>query len=99
MGVKGKLRVIPNGHAVYCPGCEEYHVIYDSWQFNGDYDRPTFSPSLLVHAAKRPNKRRCHSFIKNGSWQFLSDCSHALKDQIVPLRDEESRDELEIDGS
>lgn len=29
--------------------------------------------------------RRCHSFVKNGMIQFLSDCSHELAGQTVPL--------------
>ena len=27
----------------------------------------------------------CHSFITNGNIQFLSDCTHALANQTVPL--------------
>lgn len=29
--------------------------------------------------------QRCHVFIRNGEIQFLSDCSHALKDTTVPI--------------
>ena len=29
--------------------------------------------------------RVCHSFIINGNWQFLGDCWHDLKGQIVPM--------------
>lgn len=28
---------------------------------------------------------QCHSFIKNGQWQFLSDCAHELAGQTVPM--------------
>lgn len=32
-----------------CPGCEDNHQIsVGTWTFNGDLDRPTFSPSVLV---------------------------------------------------
>lgn len=91
MGAKGKLRIVANGHAAYCPGCKEYHVIYDSWQFDGNYQSPTFSPSLRVqgYSEKFNCDYVCHSFIRDGLWQFLSDCTHALKGQTVPLRNEE----------
>ena len=32
-----------------------------------------------------PTCRRCHSFIRDGQIQFLSDCSHALAGQTVSL--------------
>jgi Family of unknown function (DUF6527) len=92
MSAKGKLRIVPKGHAAYCHGCEEYHVVYDSWQFNGDYDSPTFSPSLLVrgYSEKSQQDYVCHSFVRDGQWEFLGDCSHGKAGQTIPLRDEES---------
>lgn len=32
----------------HCPGCDEMHSINDNWGFNGDLDRPTFTPSVLT---------------------------------------------------
>ena len=36
--------------AFWCPGCDRTHTI-DShvWTWNGDLERPTFDPSVLVH--------------------------------------------------
>lgn len=55
--IKGKLRVIQGGCvAFWCPGCKEYHSIHIEgsehpvWSFNGDYESPTFSPSVLVRS-------------------------------------------------
>jgi len=49
MAAKGKLRTIEGDRlGFWCPGCEEMHVVTSSWTFNGDYDKPTFSPSVLV---------------------------------------------------
>lgn len=55
MGEKGKLRTLEGGSvAFFCPGCQEYHeVIIDktkspSWDFNGNYEKPTFTPSIKV---------------------------------------------------
>ncbi len=74
-----------------CPGCNEEHAVNTTWQFNNDDDKPTFSPSILVTGWK-PNKDigepfTCHSFIKDGKIQFLSDCTHSLANQTVDLID------------
>jgi hypothetical protein len=43
-----------NGLAFWCPGCERAHRIQHGagngprWQWNGDAERPTFSPSVHV---------------------------------------------------
>lgn len=44
----------------YCPGCEEHHAVWTKkrnglgavWSFNGDMEKPTFSPSLLLRYIK-----------------------------------------------
>lgn len=88
-------------YLMWCPGCDEAHVINDTWQFDGNMERPTFSPSILTYSGhyapgfkpgsdcwctyydKHPDKewhfecRRCHSFVRDGQWQFLDDCSHS----------------------
>ena len=53
----GKLRVIgSNGIAFWCTACGSYHQVNlvkgegPVWSFNGDYNRPTFSPSVLVRS-------------------------------------------------
>lgn len=62
MGARGKLRTIEGGRVAFmCPGCKELHEVTilevgprgrehvgPCWGFNGNYDRPTFSPSILV---------------------------------------------------
>ena len=90
-----------NYFAFYCPGCKESHV-FDStvWQFNGDMEKPTISPSYLTWLEPNPNADpkhdpkgkfragfRCHSFVSNGMIQFLGDCTHTLANQTVPLGD------------
>ena len=52
-----------------------------TWTFNGDMDKPTFSPSLLYPSMK------CHLFLRDGVIQFLNDCGHAFAGQNVPLKD------------
>lgn len=73
-----------------CPGCGRSHEINDGWDFNGDFDNPTFNPSVLG-TGKRPNKDeewvewRCHSYITDGQIRFLDDCTHNLAGQTVEL--------------
>ncbi len=66
----------------FCPGCREYHHVTDSWRFNGDYERPTITPSVRVSDDRRT---LCHSFVRDGQIQFLSDCAHELAGQTVDL--------------
>ncbi|WP_227242404.1 hypothetical protein [Paraburkholderia caribensis] len=73
----------------------------DRWSFNGDFERPVFGPSLNTwwggETYKRDNGEkwivplhRCHSFIgcngaQPGQIVFLSDCTHALANQVREL--------------
>lgn len=85
-----------------CPGCECAHSFRIEgpapvWTWNGDLDRPTFAPSLVVESGPTdpsawppdhvPASTRCHSFVRDGQIQFLGDCTHALAGQTVPLGD------------
>ncbi len=66
----------------------------DSWTFNGDFDRPVFSPSVLSTCEWGEDERKdvCHSWVgcngaQPGQIKFLSDCTHALAGQTVDLPD------------
>lgn len=93
---KDKYEVIPGYYHFWCPGCECAHGIHvkgsDSkvqWDWNGSMEKPTFSPSYLC-GSKDFKERRCHSYIKEGKIQYLSDCYHKLKGQTVELPDWDS---------
>jgi hypothetical protein len=79
----------PNGginYVFHCPGCQYGHPVeVPRWIWNGSYDHPTFQPSLLCNG--HDPKSRCHSYIKDGKIQFLSDCYHPLADQTVDIPD------------
>ena len=80
--------VTVQGQIIYCPGCKGGHMLDSRWTFNGDYAKPTFSPSLLVNGSQtNKNQPRCHSFVRNGQIQFLGDCTHDLAGQTVDLTD------------
>jgi hypothetical protein len=42
-----KVLKIEGGYVVYCPGCKENHFYDSRWNFNGNFDFPTFTPSYL----------------------------------------------------
>lgn len=94
MSARGIFREATGGRLLFwCPGCDGAHYVQigdgpgPRWSFNGDYDRPTFQPSILVEGSMRDGPMRCHSFVTDGQIQFLGDCTHALAGQTVPLRD------------
>ena len=86
-----------------CPACDGVHQVWTKtprpnggWTFNGDFDRPTFTPSVLVtyNGPDADGKdvgfgpgppSRCHSFVTTGEIQFCGDSSHALAGKTVPL--------------
>jgi hypothetical protein len=81
----------PDGRLLFfwCPGCHERHYFdvdrteRPNWTFNGDFERPTFTPSLL-YPSKHP---RCHLFLTDGVLIYLDDCGHDLAGKRVPLPD------------
>lgn len=82
----------------WCPGCNSAHSIAHGegdgprWGWNGNAERPTFTPSVLVtwrvpppREPDDPPDRVCHSFVVDGQMQFLGDCTHAMAGQTVPI--------------
>lgn len=83
-------------YAFWCPGCDGLHAFWtkggpvvngheQNWTFNGDGDKPTIFPSLDV--GKNLPNHHCHSWIKDGMIEFLSDSYHSLKGKTVPIPD------------
>lgn len=83
------------------PRLQLLHGFTDGWQFNGNLEKPTVSPSILVSGVEwltdeeharvmagekiEPKPTICHSFITDGKIQFLSDSTHSLAGQTVEL--------------
>lgn len=83
---------------LHCPGCGCSHQVPvdtggpGDWTWNGSTTRPTLSPSLHVHPHDTFNgdgavvrTPRCHSFVRDGRWQYLGDSDHHLAGQTVPV--------------
>lgn len=108
MGARGILRTMEGDKlGFWCPGCKEMHAVRvpphpHAWGFNGNFDKPTFTPSVLVTGKRRMTEdeylrvrsgekleipdSRCHSFVTDGNIQFLSDCTHDLAGQTIALQ-------------
>lgn len=81
----------------WCPGCRELHGVWLKnfpnpngawWYWNGSKELPTFTPSVLVHGSVNAGRMvipRCHSYVRDGRIQFLSDCEHDKAGQTVML--------------
>jgi len=97
------------GYSFYCPGCKYSHVFYVEkayknrdgreirWQFNGNLESPSFSPSLVELTGSYADPKfidpedipptRCHLIMTNGIINFCGDCTHELAGKSVELPD------------
>ena len=84
--------------AFVCPGCIEMiggtglHLLpvntggvkTPQWDFDGNIESPTLSPSILTYGRSGTDDR-CHSFIRNGVIEYLGDSTHSLAGQHITL--------------
>lgn len=72
-----------------CPGCRGPQQLPvagpKAWQWNGSMESPTFAPSILTTWKTSKKDHICHSYVRDGKIQFLSDCTHELAGQTVEL--------------
>src|SRR5579859_3656578 len=66
---------------------EDRQWIDGRWNFNGDVEKPTISPSIHVWTKDDKGNRitKCHSFVTDGKIQYLGDCQHTLANQTIDL--------------
>lgn len=93
------LEAFGGGYEHVCPGCNQTHFIPvekpmsngSQWTFNGDMEKPTFSPSVRIRINKEwrsdPNAATsvCHYFIRDGQIEYCGDSTHSLAGKVVPL--------------
>lgn len=103
MPKRGKLHELADRLlSFHCPACRYGHAVAVngrtmpnsagesvSWSWNGSYDRPTFSPSLLINQEKQGGYPLCHSIVTDGKIKFLADCTHAMAGQTVEMEEAE----------
>lgn len=101
--MKSQLITVNEGGCVYtalqfiCPGCALFggtglHLLpvnspnySPSWDWDGNLEQPSLSPS--IHTKRGEEGGNCHSFLKEGVFDFLSDCDHILAGTIVEMPD------------
>ena len=90
---------VVTGYLINCPGCGSDHIIRTKrtiegvdpvtgkkqplWTFDGNMEKPTFSPSIDATWGPFPNGNvyRCHFFLKKGLYDFRPDCTHKMAGQ------------------
>ena len=79
-----------------CPGCGNSHGLYvthpndigHQWQFDGNTESPTVTPSINSKWTYAGGKKHvCHFYVKQGQIQYLSDCTHELAGKTVAMID------------
>jgi hypothetical protein len=88
MGIKVKKTV--DGWMVVCPACKRPHHFDSRWSFNGNHEAPTFRDSMLVRTGNSDAPEICHSYMTDGVWSYLHDCTHELKGKTVEAPDWQS---------
>ena len=91
--VSAKMRRADGRYFHWCPACQEMHPLPDSWTFNGNVERPTFSPSFKTtfthwtggvaesgHGLGERQERICHYIIADGKIHFCADSWHGRSD-------------------
>lgn len=90
MQISAYLRKTTTGYSHWCPGCKRLHMIATKqeeensvvWTFNGDVEKPSFSPSVIV---EKDGKTVCHYVLINGVLVYCADCTHELASKTIPL--------------
>ena len=78
-GFEHNFNVDMNGHG-------KWNADSPVWEFNGDYDKPTFSPSMGANVGKHQEHHPvCHSYLTDGIWLFQGDSTHGMANQCVPM--------------
>lgn len=76
---------ISNGHnklRFICPGCNEEHQITRSWDFDGNFEQPTISPSIKVtfeYSSELNNKKAKEFFLKKGRFPTRKELPYDIK--------------------
>lgn len=93
--VSTKLRRATGTYFWFCPACQEMHNLPDGWKFNGNVDKPTFSPSFKhewdwgpkLKPGKREGRNVCHYIVTDGRVAYCGDCTHSMAGTTIDMPD------------
>jgi hypothetical protein len=72
----------------WCGGCGHAHSVPAArWNWNGDMNEPTLSPSVRHFTIHPETKTICHYHLIAGVIEYCGDCQHELRGQKIPLQD------------
>jgi len=100
-------RISEDTFKFHCPACGKEHVIKAGakysppyvWYFNGDINKPTFSPTVMARWGKYADpdwkepaepgnwSGKCHFEIRDGKITFLKDSTHSMAEQTIDMPD------------
>lgn len=80
---------------LWCEGCKQKHLIPvapsengSKWNFNGDFEKPTFTPSVLIRWPEGDVQKMCHFNVTDGMITFHNDgTTHDKAGHTLPLID------------
>lgn len=85
------LRRMTNGYSHWCPGCGEMHAIYTEkpnaynespvWTFNGDVNKPTFSPSVRITGKQTVRDAKGEwtgEWVRDANGNVVDECCHYI---------------------
>ena len=59
-----------------------------SWNWDGNLEVPSLSPSIKTEWGNNSSGLHvCHSYLTQGVFNYLSDCTHSFVNQQIPLPD------------
>ena len=83
--MKTKYAMSPSGKRdgwlIWCPACGIEHHFDARWNWNGNFDKPSFMPPLKVLL----DPGVCHFMVNSATIAFQPDCTHALRGKTVDL--------------
>lgn len=80
--MSNRLERVEGGYRHWCPGCSRSHILPDRWEFNGDMDNPSFTPSFRHSWG---NGKVCHYHLTNGELRFYTDSTHSMGGVVAKL--------------
>lgn len=87
MMVSNCLRKTESGYMHWCPACDEMHPLPSTWNFNGNIEKPSFTPSFKhsgVQIEKDANGKWTGEWTKDSNGEPVKFvCHYILTDGIL----------------
>lgn len=78
---------VHQGYLITSPATDIDIMFDERWQFNGNFEKPSFYPSMLMEYPVENGTVREHFFVREGKIMYLRDCSHEMAGKTVDMID------------